>query len=73
MLGPPQEQWLLKNLKRSDARWNFIGNQVLMAELDHDGHAPGDDLFWNDSWDGYPGGPQPHHGVPQGRAGSGTP
>ena len=25
-----------------------------MAELDHDGHAPGDDLFWNDSWDGYP-------------------
>jgi alkaline phosphatase D len=55
MLGPPQEQWLLKNLKRSDARWNFVGNQVLMAELDHDGHAPGDDLFWNDSWDGYPG------------------
>ena len=68
MLGPAQEQWLLKNLKRSDARWNFIGNQVLMAELDHDGHAPGDDLFWNDSWDGYPGGPQPHHEVPQGRA-----
>jgi alkaline phosphatase D len=55
MLGPPQEQWLLKNLERSDARWNFVGNQVLMAELDHDGHAPGDDLFWNDSWDGYPG------------------
>ncbi len=54
MLGPAQEQWLLKNLKRSDARWNIIGNQVLIAELDHDGHAPGDDLFWNDSWDGYP-------------------
>ncbi len=54
MLGPPQEQWLLNNLRRSDARWNFVGNQVLMAELDHDGHAPGDDLFWNDSWDGYP-------------------
>jgi phosphodiesterase/alkaline phosphatase D-like protein len=27
---------------------------VLIAELDDDGHAPGDDLFWNDSWDGYP-------------------
>jgi alkaline phosphatase D len=51
MLGPPQEQWLLKNLKRSDARWNIIGNQVLMAELDHDAG----ERFWNDSWDGYPG------------------
>ena len=55
MTGPRQESWLLNNLKRSDARWNFVGNQVLMAELDHDGHEPGDDLFWNDSWDGYPG------------------
>jgi alkaline phosphatase D len=54
MLGPAQERWLLDNLKRSEARWNLIGNQVLIAELDHDGHAPGDDLFWNDSWDGYP-------------------
>lgn len=54
MLGPPQERWLLNNLGRSDARWNIIGNQVLIAELDHDGHARGDDLFWNDSWDGYP-------------------
>jgi alkaline phosphatase D len=25
---------------------------VLMAELDHDGDAG--DVFWNDSWDGYP-------------------
>ena len=39
MTGPAQERWLLKNLKRSDARWNVIGNQVLVAELDHDGHA----------------------------------
>jgi alkaline phosphatase D len=53
MTGPKQEQWLLKNLDRSDARWNFIGNQVLMAELDHDGDEG--ELFWNDSWDGYPG------------------
>jgi alkaline phosphatase D len=54
MTGPEQERWLLRNLDSSDARWNLIGQQVLMAELDHDGHAPGDDLFWNDSWDGYP-------------------
>jgi alkaline phosphatase D len=52
MLGPVQERWLLNNLRRSDARWNIIGNQVLIAELDHDGDAG--DLFWNDSWDGYP-------------------
>jgi alkaline phosphatase D len=52
MTGPAQEQWLLNNLKRSDARWNLIGQQVLMAELDHDGEAG--ELFWNDSWDGYP-------------------
>jgi alkaline phosphatase D len=52
MVGPKQERWLLESLKRSDARWNLIGNQVLIAELDHDGEAG--DLFWNDSWDGYP-------------------
>ncbi len=54
MLGPAQERWLLENLQRSGARWNIIGNQVLIAELDHDGHEPGKNLFWNDSWDGYP-------------------
>ena len=53
LTGPEQERWLLSNLDSSQARWNFIGQQVLMAELDHDGDAG--DLFWNDSWDGYPG------------------
>ena len=52
MTGPVQESWLLDNLGRSDAQWNIIGNQVLIAELDHDGDAG--ELFWNDSWDGYP-------------------
>jgi alkaline phosphatase D len=52
LTGPEQEQWLLRGLDRSRARWNIIGQQVLMAELDHDGDAG--DLFWNDSWDGYP-------------------
>ena len=54
LTGPAQERWLLRNLDRSDTRWNFIAQQVLMAELDHDGHEPGKELFWNDSWDGYP-------------------
>ena len=52
LTGPAQEQWLLNNLERSDTRWNFIAQQVLMAELDHDGDEG--ELFWNDSWDGYP-------------------
>jgi alkaline phosphatase D len=53
MTGPDQERWLLKGLDRSRARWNVIAQQVLMAQLDHDGAAG--DIFWNDSWDGYVG------------------
>ena len=37
MTGPDQERWLLKGLDRSRARWNIIAQQVLMAQLDHDG------------------------------------
>jgi alkaline phosphatase D len=50
--GPDQERWLLRGLDRSNARWNVIAQQALMAQLDHDGDAG--DLFWNDSWDGFP-------------------
>jgi alkaline phosphatase D len=53
MTGPEQERWLLRGLDRSHARWNVLAQQVLMAQLDHDGDAG--DLFWNDSWDGYVG------------------
>jgi len=53
LTGPEQERWLLRGLDRSDARWNFIAQQVLMAQLDHD-PAPNVQRFWNDSWDGYP-------------------
>jgi alkaline phosphatase D len=52
LTGPEQERWLLRGLDRSRTRWNIIAQQVLMAELDHDGEAG--DVFWNDSWDGYP-------------------
>jgi alkaline phosphatase D len=53
LTGPKQERWLLRGLDRSRARWNIIAQQVLMAQLDHDGDAG--EIFWNDSWDGYPG------------------
>jgi alkaline phosphatase D len=52
MLGFEQERWLEHGLARSGARWNVLGNQVLMAQLDH--VAGPDQVFWNDSWDGYP-------------------
>ena len=52
MTGSAQERWLLEGLDRSQARWNVIAQQVLMAQLDHQ-IGPGQ-VFWNDSWDGYP-------------------
>ena len=52
MTGAEQERWLLDGLNRSQSRWNAIAQQVLMAELDHR-IEPGE-IFWNDSWDGYP-------------------
>ena len=52
MTGAEQERWLLDGLNRSQSRWNAIAQQVLMAELDHR-IGPGE-IFWNDSWDGYP-------------------
>ena len=53
MLGPVQERWLLDGLGRSPARWNFVANQTLVAQLDH--VAGPEQIFWTDAWDGYPG------------------
>ncbi len=52
MTGAEQERWLLDGFNRSRTRWNVIAQQVLMAELDHQIGAG--EIFWNDSWDGYP-------------------
>jgi len=52
MTGPEQEQWLLSGLDASTARWNVIGQQVLMAELLH-AEEP-EPIYWQDAWDGYP-------------------
>jgi len=52
MLGDAQEQWLAAGLDRSPARWNLIGQQTLMAQLDRK-PGPGRQ-FWTDGWDGYP-------------------
>jgi alkaline phosphatase D len=52
MLGPRQERWVEDRFEDSSARWNIIGQQLLLAELEHKTIA--DDWFWNDAWDGYP-------------------
>lgn len=52
MLGREQEEWVARGFARSDARWNIIGQQLLLAELEHLPYE--DERYWNDAWDGYP-------------------
>lgn len=33
LIGDEQKTWLLENLESSDAQWKFIGQQVMMAQL----------------------------------------
>jgi len=52
LLGPDQERWLLNGLDASGATWNVLAQQIQMAELEQ---GEGDSqLYWNDSWPGYP-------------------
>ena len=51
MLGADQEHWFQGGLEASRARWNFVTQQTLMAEVDF---SPGpEQWFGTDSWDGY--------------------
>jgi alkaline phosphatase D len=52
MLGAQQETWLDERLARTQARWNVITQQTLMARADRR-VGPGAD-YWTDGWDGYP-------------------
>jgi phosphodiesterase/alkaline phosphatase D-like protein len=52
MTGPAQERWLLEGLRRSQARWNVIAQQTIMAPFDYD-LGPGQ-VYNLDQWDGYP-------------------
>lgn len=52
LLGSAQEKWLHDGLAASQARWNVIAQQTMMAQADR---RPGDGQeFWTDGWDGYP-------------------
>jgi alkaline phosphatase D len=55
MVSAEEEAWLLHNLKRRDARWNVVAQQVMMMALDRREQlnaAPGK-LLNLDSWAGY--------------------
>lgn len=54
MLGAEQEHWVNRGFERSDAAWNIIGQQLLLAELEHTLPGYPDEWYWNDAWDGYP-------------------
>jgi alkaline phosphatase D len=56
LLGAEQEAWLAGRLRTSPARWKFIGQGVMFAQLKLQGAplASGGGLFINtDQWDGY--------------------
>lgn len=52
MLGEAQEHWLDEGLAQSNAAWNVIVQQTLMAPAGRPG--PRGLLHWTDGWDGYP-------------------
>jgi alkaline phosphatase D len=52
MLGFEQEAWLQSGLERSEARWNVLAQQIMMAKFDALA-GPGVAIN-NDQWDGYP-------------------
>jgi alkaline phosphatase D len=57
LLGNAQEAWLQRQLSDSNARFDLIGQQSIMAQMrmpnSRTDPNSGADLFWNDSWDGY--------------------
>jgi alkaline phosphatase D len=53
LLGAEQETWLFDGFKHSDAAWNVIAQQQLVAQLRQQ-DPNGASGYWTDGWDGYP-------------------
>ncbi|MEP9359940.1 alkaline phosphatase D family protein [Sphingomonas sp. KR3-1] len=56
-LGMPQERWLRGAFEASQAQWNLLGQQTLMADCPRLNPAhpdTGPDLYTVDNWGGYP-------------------
>jgi alkaline phosphatase D len=58
LLGARQKDWLKNSLQGSRARWKVVCNDVPMMQFAFDvsfrENGNVDDLWWTDSWDGYP-------------------
>jgi alkaline phosphatase D len=52
VLGEVQERWLETSLDRSQARWNILAQQTVMAQVRRKRGESQE--FWTDGWDGYP-------------------
>ncbi|OGN49224.1 MAG: alkaline phosphatase [Caulobacterales bacterium RIFOXYB1_FULL_67_16] len=52
-LGFEQERWLCDGLARSQAQWNILGQDLVMAGLRF-GDGGAETRYWTDTWDGYP-------------------
>ena len=52
LLGATQEQWLFDRLRQSQARWNIIAQQYLVAQIQRP--LEGEIVYWSNGWDGYP-------------------
>jgi Phosphodiesterase/alkaline phosphatase D len=51
--GPEQELWITEEFRRSQARWDVLGQQVFFSQVDF---TPGAGRGFNpDAWDDYPG------------------
>ncbi len=54
MLGPDQEAWLAERLRDSTAKWNFIGQQTVVSNINGGVGVPLPRGLYNyDAWDGY--------------------
>jgi alkaline phosphatase D len=53
-LGFEQERWLYDNLAQSKARWNILGQNLVMAGLRLGGADGSEPRYWTDTWDGFP-------------------
>ncbi|GAB3212092.1 alkaline phosphatase D family protein [Marinactinospora endophytica] len=51
ILGTEQEEWLYQGLRRSDATWNVMAQQVVMASIDRNTGAGV--TYSMDQWDGF--------------------
>ena len=53
LLGAQQERWLFDEFRRSEAAWNVIAQEQLVAHL-RQRNRDGASGYWTDGWDGYP-------------------